>query len=290
MIQHRPKEWTKSTRAGDLNCNLLHAHFIDHSYDRHMHTGYAIGVVTHGVEKFWCEGTIFHAAAGSIVSVNPYDVHDGCAGVDAGFVYRMFYFSTEDYSQLLSEIAQKDVAAPRFVNMLENDPELFQQMLNLHSVLQHEPDPLLRRETWVKTLYALAVRHGQFSPATPTRRTDTPASRRMQEYLHDNLMIPVTLEELAQTAGLSTFQAIRKFKTSFGMTPHRYLTNIRLFKAQNLLLDGTPLADVAMACGFADQAHLTRWYKRIYGITPGKFAASNSPVRNIVQDDTTKTP
>lgn len=108
---------------------------------------------------------------------------------------------------------------------------------------------------------------------------DLPATQRMQEYLHDNLSSSISLKELAATADLSPFQALRQFKASYGMTPHRYLTNIRLFNAKNLLGEGMALADAAADTGFADQAHLTRWFKRVYGITPGKYAAACNNVQ-----------
>lgn len=279
MIQPSPKEWAKLTRADDVKCDLLHAHFIEHSYDRHIHCGYAIGVITHGVEKFWCEGHTYHATAGSIVTVNPYQVHDGASGIEDGFVYRMFYFSPEDYQQILSDAGDKHINAPFFPNAVVNDPELSRQIARLHEVLQCEVDPLLRHEVWAETMAELAFRHAGFPNAININRTDLPATQRMLDYLHDNLASPITLKELAKTADMSSFQALRRFKASYGMTPHRYLTNIRLFKAQGLLGNGLALADVAAATGFADQAHLTRWYKRIYGITPGKYASACNNVQ-----------
>lgn len=290
MIHPRPKEWSNFARADDLNCNLLHAHYIDHSFDRHIHCDYAIGIIVGGVEKFWCEGETYLAKAGTIVLVNPFEVHDGCAGIDDGFVYRMFYFSPQDYTRILNDAGMKNARPPRFNNHIVEDPELFHQMFHLHASLQNEPDPLLRQQSWVSTLCQLAFRHGQFPQTASGLKANTPGILRMQEYLHDNLTSPITLDELANTANLSTFQALRHFKANFGITPHRYLTNIRLFKAQNLLVDGKALVEVASSCGFADQAHLTRWFKRIYGVTPGKFAQACHTSRNNVQDDQTFMP
>ena len=279
MIQPTPKEWSISNRADDVKCDLLHAHFINHQYDRHIHCGYAIGVITQGVEKFWCEGKTYHAPANSIVAVNPYQVHDGSPGIDDGFIYRMFYFSPEDYNHALSEIGAENISPPFFPECVINDPGLSRQLIRLHYVLETEIEPLLRHEFWVQTMGELAFRHAEFPTATSINRTNFPATFRMHEYLHDNLSSTISLDELAQTAGLSPFQALRRFKASYGMTPHRYLTNIRVFKAQDLLIKGYALADAAAESGFADQAHLTRWYKRIYGITPGKYAASCNNVQ-----------
>jgi len=279
MMQPSPKEWTHSTRAHDVNCDLLHAHFINHRYDRHIHCGYAIGVITHGVESFWCEGRTYHAPAGSIVTVNPFEVHDGSSGAQDGFAYRMFYFSPEDYMQILSGSGRRQINPPHFPNAVVTDPELYKEIVMLHSSLQNESDALLRQELWIGVFTKLAVRHADFPMPANLNRTDLPATQRMQEYLHDNLATQINLKELAQSANLSPFQALRRFKASYGITPHRYLTNVRLFKAQSLLSDGLALADVAGTCGFADQAHLTRWYKRIYGITPGKYAAACNNVQ-----------
>ena len=279
MMQPSPKEWTKSTRAGDVNCDLLQAHFIDHRYDRHIHCDYAIGVITHGVESFWCDGSTYHAPAGSIVAVNPYAVHDGSSGVEDGFAYRMFYFSPEDYVEVLGGNDGKPEIAPHFTNPVIIDPELSQQLVGLHNILQNEPDGLLRHENWMEILTRLALRHADLPPSAKQSRSDLPAARTMREYLHDHLPAGASLEKLGQITGLSPFQALRQFKASYNMTPHRYLTNIRLFKAQELLIKNVPLADAAIATGFSDQAHLTGWYKRIYGITPGKYAAACNNVQ-----------
>lgn len=231
------------------------------------------------MESFWCQGSTHHAPAGSIVTVNPYEVHDGSSGIEDGFAYRMFYFSPEDYADLLSEIDDRHVNAPHFTNAVINDPELTRQMVVLHSFLQTEPDVLLRHQLWIETLTRLAVRHADFTIPASFNKSELPTVRMMRDYLHDNLAAPVSLKNLAHIANLSPFQSLRHFKANYGMTPHRYLTNIRLFKAQGLLIEGLALADAAIASGFSDQAHLTRWYKRIYGITPGKYATACNNVQ-----------
>ena len=79
------------------------------------------------------------------------------------------------------------------------------------------------------------------------------------------------LADLAQDAGLSVRHLIRSFEAATGVTPHRYLTSIRIERARRLLRSGTPPAEVAAATGFADQAHLTRVFRAAMGTTPGAY-------------------
>ena len=71
--------------------------------------------------------------------------------------------------------------------------------------------------------------------------------------------------------GLSPFHLIRSFSDSVGMTPHSYLMQVRATRARDLLLAGIPISTSAFECGFSDQSHLTRTFKRIFGVTPGAY-------------------
>ncbi len=90
-------------------------------------------------------------------------------------------------------------------------------------------------------------------------------------YINDHYASDLSLAELADAVHLSPFHLARVFKRSAGMTPHQYLTQVRVHSARALLTAGAgsrSLADVAAAVGFADQSHLTRQFKRVLGVTP----------------------
>lgn len=80
-------------------------------------------------------------------------------------------------------------------------------------------------------------------------------------------------EQLAATAGLSAFHFSRLFHRVVGVSPHRYLVGCRLRHARDLLAagQGRSIAEVALECGFADQAHLARHFRRAYGVSPSQF-------------------
>ena len=96
--------------------------------------------------------------------------------------------------------------------------------------------------------------------------------RQLIDYIEAHLVQPLTLGELAVRCNLSEYHFARMFRTSFGLPPHQYLLARRLQRACQLLrLGGTPLGDVAMACGFASASHFTNRFRQALGATPGEY-------------------
>jgi AraC-like DNA-binding protein len=89
--------------------------------------------------------------------------------------------------------------------------------------------------------------------------------------MHDRLADALTLEDLAGAAGLSPFHFLRRFKAQHHATPHQMLMALRLHRAKQWLAAGIAPADVAAGVGLVDQAHLTRRFARMYGVTPARY-------------------
>ena len=102
-------------------------------------------------------------------------------------------------------------------------------------------------------------------------------ARQVMDRLADQLTGPPALAELAADAGLSRYQLLRSFRAEVGMPPYAWLAQHRVARARVLLEHGHRPAEAATLTGFADQAHLTRWFRRVVGVTPGAY-------RNGVQD------
>lgn len=100
-------------------------------------------------------------------------------------------------------------------------------------------------------------------------------ARRAKAYIDARLADNVSLGDVARECALSVAQFARAFKRSTGLPPHQYLTQRRIERARKLLLNTEPpLADVAILCGFADQSHFTKVFRRHMGVSPGSFRAS----------------
>src|SRR5262249_53369445 len=100
-------------------------------------------------------------------------------------------------------------------------------------------------------------------------------AERARDYLAAAADREVTLQELADVVGVSRFHLLRLFRAEFGLPPHAWLMQHRLRRAAQLLLAGEAPAGVAAALGFADQSHLTRRFRALYGVTPGEYRQSN---------------
>ena len=98
--------------------------------------------------------------------------------------------------------------------------------------------------------------------------------RRVRDYMSTNLGGGVKLEDIASLVALSSSQLLRSFRRRTGSSPHQYLTRLRLDHARALIVDGPlPLAEIALACGFSSQSHLTAIMRREDGLTPGALRA-----------------
>ncbi len=110
-------------------------------------------------------------------------------------------------------------------------------------------------------------------PRSPShRRGLAPRQLRMvQDFLAANLSADIRISELAARAGQSESYFVRAFKASTGIPPYKWQLRLRIEKAKSLILEGVPLARVAVAAGFANQSHLTRTFRNLTGTTPAEW-------------------
>ena len=108
--------------------------------------------------------------------------------------------------------------------------------------------------------------------------------RKLDRYLRENLQRGITLNELAEEAKLSVSHFCRMFKKSFGNTPHAYVLRLRLELAQRLMLTtNDSLSQIALSCGLADQAHLSKLFRRAFHDTPNAWRRRNLDDRDSLQ-------
>jgi AraC-like DNA-binding protein len=253
------------------NLELLQATFVTHSYARHTHEGYAIGVIERGAEQFE-RGKEHHVAPqGSLVVINPGEVHTGSAAVEGGWSYRMLYPDPALLQQAASQMAGRQREVPLFAEPVIQDETLSRLLLQLHQALEQPLSSLERESRMLWLMGQLVLRHAIDRPSLHKVGQEHQAVRQVREFLEAHYAENITLEQLALIAHLSPFHLLRVFQREVGLPPHTYQTQVRIARAKNLLSRNWPISEVAFATGFTDQSHLTKQFKRITGVTPGQY-------------------
>ncbi|MFG1748833.1 AraC family transcriptional regulator [Streptosporangium sandarakinum] len=270
-----PRDWSRYWRSPRPGLEAMHAHFERHTYHRHSHETYSFGVTDAGVQAFTCRGGGHRSTAGMVLAFNPDEPHDGRAGDELGFTYRIVHLAPELVAGALSDAAGRPVGLPLFPDPVVHDPVLAAALRRLHAALLGGAPALLRDELLDAAVRAMA---GRAAASGSGRSRREPASRgaavlaaRAAEALRADHRTDMTADELAATAGSSRFAVYRAFQAVYGMAPSDYRRQLRLRAARELLAGGAPIADVAAEAGFTDQGHLTRWFVRCYGVTPGAY-------------------
>lgn len=246
--------------------DMLTARFVEYRYDRHMHDTYAIAVIEAGVEEYFVGGETQRAGPGAVVVVPPGAVHTGHAGVPEGWRYRVLYPDPELVNAIAAELGGQ--GTPTFGSVTQYDPELWSLIRTAHRAA--EGGDALAASTLLRTSIARLIT--EMGATRPARQPEPdPRVSGVREMLHTRISDPPTLEELAELAGTSTFTVLRAFRRAYGLPPHAYLNQIRVQQARRLLRRGVKPAAAAFQVGFADQAHLTRHFKRAVGVTPAAY-------------------
>jgi AraC-like DNA-binding protein len=268
------REFARLWRNSDLNdLELLHARFLTTSFAPHTHDTYAIGIVESGAESFAYRGKQHLAGAGALAVIHPGELHTGGPFGSEGWRYRALYPDASLITKTLAEMGCNANHLPFFGEAVIDDPALLQEFVAMHRRLE-EDIPLLEREA--RLICALSMLIERYADPVQTLRPVKPehhAVARIVDFLHDNLSDPIKLDELADLTQLSKYHLLRVFRNEMGLPPHAYLNQLRIERAKALLLTGAPPASVAAEVGFADQAHLTRLFKRTIGVTPGAVAS-----------------
>lgn len=241
----------------------LEAFFGAHGFDPHRHDTYAIGRTLAGVQSFSYRGASRHSLPGEIMVLHPDEAHDGHAGCASGFRYRMLYITPALVQQILH-----GKPLPFLKGGITRDPRLAIASAAILSAMDAPLDPLEEDDALFALVNALQAVCG--APAT-RQVHDYTAARRAREYMDDSLGQHITLDDLAACANRDRWSLSKDFRAYFGTSPHRYLTLRRLDRVKACVFAGQSLADAAVDAGFFDQSHMSRHFKKAYGISPSRW-------------------
>ena len=279
-----PSSSTGETRfwrpVGLGGAELVFASYGRYAFPRHFHEEYLIANMVRGVERLRHARGSDLAPAGSLILLNPGQVHENGAVDEAGFAYRTLYVPLQLMERCLVDIGLPATPLPVFADSIAFHRETFAVLQQLHLAVE-AGEATLRLQTLLAIgLSQLLRSYGTVpSPKAPSR----PSLRRIalvREYLDAHFAENVSLDDLSRLAGLSAFHLVRSFRDEVGLPPCQYQVHRRVLHVLGRLREGTPIASAAYEAGFVDQSHLHRHFKRIVGITPGRFRADRKSVQD----------
>ncbi len=270
----------EQTRCTTLNIagrvEVLHARYYGHAFSPHWHEEFAIGLIDAGVEQFRYQGSTHRAVVDEVILLNAGDVHTGEAADERGFGFRMLYIP----ESTLREIAQPECHHQdsfHFRSAVLGSKTAQANLLAAHRSLEHRASSLETESLFVGAIAGILREASSWS--SPHKLIGAPSAILLaREHLHDHLFDDVPLASLAAIAGLSRFHFLRAFRHRFGLPPHAYQVQQRIFAAKRLLRVLSP-TEVAHHCGFNDQSHFHRAFRAMVGTTPGRYAQQFCPIQ-----------
>jgi AraC-like DNA-binding protein len=264
--------WLRSRTLGE-GVELLQAWFAGHGYDRHRHDTYAIGLTDLGVQAFDYRGAARISTAGQVVVLHPDETHDGHAATADGFGYRIVYVAPARIAAAARAIRGRACGLPFAPEPVATSASLGRA---IEDAFQLIPEPLATDSLVLALAEALLDADPSSVQSPVAHRLDARGIDRARQLLDAETDRVVQSSELEAITGLTRYDLARQFRAALGTSPYRYSLMRRLDRVRAELARNASLADVALAAGFADQAHLSRMFKRAYGVSPGRYRALES--------------
>jgi AraC-like DNA-binding protein len=262
--------WIASRAPAD-GVELFRAWFAGEAYQKHRHDTYAIGLTDRGVQVFDYRGSVRTSTLGEVVVLYPDEPHDGRAGTDEGFGYRIVYVEPSRLTEALRVLRGRPSPLSFLRDPVSRNARLARA---IGEAFRAPPDSLAIDSLVVGLAEGLMAgeRRGAGRPVL-SRHVDVRALERARQCLDTERMPVVRSTELEAITGLTRYDLARQFRIMFGTSPYRYLVMRRLEFARKRIHQERPLVEIACDAGFADQAHFTRAFKAAFGLTPARYCA-----------------
>lgn len=263
----------KETRTvcfdSELNIEAYNFKGIMQKFPNHFHDYYVIGFIENGKRHLSCKNKQYTIEAGDLVLFNPDDNHT-CEQIDGRTLdYRCINIKEDVMKKVAFEITGRDYL-PYFKEVVLFHNELVSSLRELHLMIMQEEKDLKKEELFLFIIEQLISEYSDLVSETTEQEVNTEI-KTVCDFLENNYMKNVTLNELSNLTGLSKYYLLHSFTKQKGISPYNYLQTIRIGKAKKLLEQGVTPIDVAFKTGFTDQSHFTNFFKKFIGLTPKQY-------------------
>ena len=247
----------------------------DFAFDNHIHSGHVLWLNSEGGEQFKVFGTTSVLQPGSISIIEPGIVHSNHPSTKSKRHLRSLYLEKDFFLHLEKLVTGASTQKYNLPTKVLNHKGYWQDALTLHEAIITGQDRLLIEELCISLFTQIDDLY--FGSPSINHTIDKRDARMSTiiDYMRAHLGKEISLNTMAEIAGYTSYHIIRLFKETVGMPPHAYLIQLRLERAREFIDEGYSITDAALNTGFSDQSHLTRRFKKRFGITPGTYGAQN---------------
>ncbi|MFJ8900265.1 MULTISPECIES: AraC family transcriptional regulator [unclassified Streptomyces] len=246
---------------------VFHARFTEYAYPMHVHDAWTLLIVDDGAVRYDLDRHEHGTPHDTVSLLPPHVPHNGAPATAGGFRKRVLYL---DSSRLGDDLIGAAVDRPDL-----RDPLLRRRVGQVHAALVRPGDEL-EAESRLTLVGERLREHLRSREGAAPRRPDPVLARRLRELLDERVAEGLTLVEAGAVLSAHPAHLVRAFSGAYGIAPHQYLMSRRVGRARRLLLDGRSPGAVAADTGFYDQAHLTRHFRRLVGVTPGRYGTTGA--------------
>lgn len=241
---------------------------IMQKFPNHFHEYYVIGFVEAGRRYLTCKNRDYIINAGDLLMFNPLDNH-ACHQIDdRPLDWRCVNISEDIMRETAKQITGRD-HLPKFTATVACRGEAMQPLRELHDLIMGRRTDCEKEEIFFFLIEQLMTEYTE-----PAAQSLSAMSREIQTacaYIENNFAEPITLGDLSKLSALNKYTLLRNFTKQRGVTPYQYLETIRVGEAKKLLEKGAEPLEAAMRTGFSDQSHLTKFFKKLIGLTPKQY-------------------
>ena len=242
---------------------------IMQKFPNHFHEHYVIGFIEKGQRYLSWKNKEYTTSTGDLLLFNPFDSHT-CEQIDDKVLdYRCINIKPEIMKKTVFEITGKNYL-PKFNQPVIFRSELVPLLQELHYIIMEEELDFKKEELFFFLIEQLIEEHTEPNLQSNLENTNIEIQA-VCDYLENNYAEHIILDELSTIAGMNKYSLLRNFTKLKGITPYRYLENIRVNKAKKLLEKGVEPIDAAIQTGFVDQSHFTNFFKNFIGLTPKQY-------------------
>jgi AraC-like DNA-binding protein len=261
----RPINTSEFRIHGDIE--LLSGSFTTRSFAPHFHDRYSLILVEQGAGDYSYKDHDYLVEGGRLLILNPYDVHTGRAIKGSQWKFRSMYLPIE-LMESHTKVEGK-IDSLSWKDRIVKQPQIVHRFAALHDRLLKEEEDISLESQFLD--FITELRKVSFE-ALPSNAADknTPLIA-IQDYLHAHYAEQVQLTDLERVSGWTKFHLIHRFTKRYGLSPHKYLLNLRIAAAKRLLRKRISATEVAYQTGFFDQSHFIKTFKGMTGITPKAY-------------------